>query len=499
MFDHAVLHRVRGSISGLGKGTLVSSLAILLRDIGLKLTAIKVDPYLNFDAGTISPFEHGEVFVLKDGCETDLDLGNYERALNIELSSSNCITTGKIFSTVFNAERKGSYLGKTVQMVPHVTDCIQEMFSQLAESEECYDVCLVEIGGTVGDIESSLYLEAIQQFVHRRGADNVSLCHLVFVPTVSAEQKTKCAQHSFRALRESGLFPSFIFARSTDPLTQQSLSKLSTFSGVSQERIFSCYDVSNLYFYHSSNDTYISVVKAVEHASFRLNIPIKLVNISAELLEKDADPKQAEEVYETLCSCHAVLIPGGFGERGTAGMIKAIWHARTHDIPILGICLGMQLMCIEAAQNVLGYSNANSEEFGATDPDNFIMFLPDSSREIYGGTMRLGEHATSILSETSLAYEIYKRKTVHERHRHRFEFNKLYENLFADAGFVFSGIDVSNQRYEIIERPGHAFFFGTQFHPEYKSSLENPSEVFLAFAAASQRSKQKADAKRQII
>ncbi|EZG68213.1 CTP synthase [Gregarina niphandrodes] len=551
-----------GSVSGLGKGTLASSVGVVLRSCGYRVTAIKIDPYLNVDAGTIAPGEHGEVFVLDDGHEGDLDLGNYERALEVKLTKDHNITTGKIYRKIIQAERNGDYLGATVQMVPHVTDAIQEWIECVAhticvdglEEHGAADFCLIEVGGTVGDIESSVYLEALQQFFARLDRKDYCLCHLIYIPQIGSEQKTKCAQHSFKALREAGLAADFILGRAESMLEPCTKRKLSVFSGINDRYVIGLPNVKSSYlvpglllsqnfgqlltskldmpyrnphqvtrFYHGlspvevwtriaereealktvpvtqigfvakyigSNDTYLSVVRGIEHSATECMVNAKLVWIHAECL---SDPKHAEYEAEwtKLRSCQGVLVPGGFGQRGAEGMVAACGYARKNRIPFFGICLGMQMACVEGARSLLNIPGAGSEEFGAAGSDRVIVFMPETINKAMGGTMRLGRRATHLCSQTengtlSLAFKLYDQAvTVDERHRHRYEFNMDFHDRLAEHGYRFIGKDESGQRLEVLEIANHPFFLAVQYHPELTSKPGRPNPCFLAFVLAS--------------
>eukprot|EP01056_Protomagalhaensia_sp_Gyna25_P000732 Protomagalhaensia_sp_Gyna_25__731@NODE_1348_length_1920_cov_61_318979_g1080_i0_p1_GENE_NODE_1348_length_1920_cov_61_318979_g1080_i0NODE_1348_length_1920_cov_61_318979_g1080_i0_p1_ORF_typecomplete_len578_score110_05CTP_synth_N/PF06418_14/5_1e113GATase/PF00117_28/5_3e41Peptidase_C26/PF07722_13/6_3e08_NODE_1348_length_1920_cov_61_318979_g1080_i0861819 len=547
-----------GSVSGIGKGTAASSVGVVLRTEGLKVTAIKVDPYLNVDAGTISPHEHGEVFVLKDGHEGDLDLGNYERALEINLTRDHNITTGKVYRHIIAAERNGDYLGTTVQVVPHVTDCIQDWIVKVsqypvsADGTSTPDVCLVEIGGTVGDMESSVYLEALQQLFAKLDPEDYCLVHVIFVPEIGEEQKTKPAQHSFRYLREAGLTPHFVLARSAKELTAGCRAKLALFSGIRQEHVISLADAPVLYSvpqslmrqnlgdlilrrlniepnpqtpsgrlsplelwnlmsaqiqdkasksikiaivakYMGYNDTYLSVIRALEHSACEARLRLELVWVDAEHLVLDEtafspDPEQAEvqrAQLVSLRSAQGVLTPGGFGERGLEGKIAAAKYCRESGTPYFGICLGLQTCLIEGARNLLGLLEANSEEFDPAASDKVVVYMPETVNQVMGGTMRLGDRSTYITDPDSLTYRLYDHKNVVvERHRHRYEVNIDYVSALEEVGYSFVGKDEKGVRMSVVERKDHSFFVASQYHPEFSSKVRTPNPLFLGFVLA---------------
>ncbi|CAD7939696.1 unnamed protein product [Amoebophrya sp. A25] len=556
-----------GTVSGLGKGTAISSLGVVLKSHGLHVTAMKIDPYLNVDAGTMSPFEHGEVFVLDDGGEADLDLGNYERFLDLTLESVHSLTTGKIYQKVLKRERAGDFLGKTVQMVPHVTDEIQDWIQEVAsmptdKSGEKPDVCLIELGGTVGDIESAVYLEALQQFQFKMGAENFLSVHLGWVPYQNAtgEQKTKPCQHSVKVMREAGLKPDLLICRSKEAILPDIRKKLSLFCQVKAEEVVSLHDVSNIFRvplllaeqnvgtlickklgltdrteikqavlggvnynggddplitrlgdwaglagrvdqlstplrigmvgkYTGLTDSYMSVVKSLQHACIEAGVLLDLQWIESTNLELNtcnSDPKKYEESWAILKSCKGILVPGAFGNRGIEGKILAAKYCRENQIPYFGICVGLQVATIEFCRNVLGLEGANSTEFDESTPHPVVMFMPEHSATIMGGTMRLGARCTIIKDQTSLASKIYcGEPVVFERHRHRYEVNTQYKQALENAGFVFSGQDERGVRMEICELKGHPYYCGVQFHPEFKSRQHRPAATFLAFILAS--------------
>ncbi|XP_031287807.1 CTP synthase [Pistacia vera] len=539
-----------GVVSGLGKGVTASSIGVLLKACGLRVTSIKIDPYINTDAGTMSPFEHGEVFVLDDGGEVDLDLGNYERFLDIKLTRDNNITTGKIYQQVINKERKGDYLGKTVQVVPHITDAIQEWIERVARipvdgKEDPADVCVIELGGTIGDIESMPFIEALGQFSYRVGPGNFCLIHVSLVPVLNVvgEQKTKPTQHSVRELRGQGLTPNILACRSTMALEENVKEKLSQFCHVALENIVTLYDVPNIWHvplllkdqkahegilkalnlsstkepslkewtsratlcdtlhepvriamvgkYTGFSDSYLSVLKALLHASVELRKKLIVYWIPACDLE-DSSAKENPDAYKAawklLKGADGILVPGGFGDRGVQGKILAAKYARENKIPYLGICLGMQIAVIEYARSVLGLRDANSTEFDVNCKNPCVIFMPEGSKTHMGGTMRLGSRRTHFQVKDCKSAKLYGNKSfIDERHRHRYEVNPDMIATFENAGLSFTGKDETGQRMEIVELPNHPYYIGAQFHPEFKSRPGKPSAFFLGLIAASCR------------
>ena len=538
-----------GVLSGIGKGVTASSVGVLLKSMGLRVTAIKIDPYLNSDAGTMSPFEHGEVFVLDDGGEADLDLGNYERFLDIRLGRANNLTTGKVYSAVIERERRGDYLGKTVQVVPHITDEIQEQIEQVAAtpsdgSGETPDLCVIELGGTVGDIESAPFIEALRQFQFRVGRDNICFIHVSLVPVIGVvgEQKTKPTQNTVKELRAAGITPDFLVCRSSEPLLPEVREKLSSFCHVDASHVFSAHDVSNIYHvalmmdgegasemiaarlgievpkkrplledwralaarvdglskqvriamvgkYTGLSDSYLSVIKALQHAGFNQGARIEIDWIEAECLEPecvDADPERHAEAWRLLDEADGILVPGGFGTRGIEGKILAAKHARESGTPYLGICLGLQVATIEFARNVLGLDGANSTEFDEKTPHPAIIFMPEGSKTHMGATMRLGRRQTNLQTTDCAAHRLYGgAMEIHERHRHRYEVNPEMVDDLEAAGFRFVGRDTEGVRMEILELAGHPYFFATQYHPEFQSRPNRPSPPFVGLIEAS--------------
>jgi CTP synthase len=516
-----------GVASSLGKGLTASSLGRLLKMRGLRVTMQKLDPYINVDPGTMNPFEHGEVFVTDDGGETDLDLGHYERFIDENLSRGSNATTGSIYQTVLAAERRGDYLGKTVQVIPHITDEIKRRISVLATED--VDVVITEVGGTVGDIEILPFLEAIRQFRNDAGRANVAYIHVTLVPFIgpSGEQKTKPTQHSVTELRSRGIQPDAIVCRSEQPISPGLKRKISSLSDVPVAGVVNAADARNLYEvpltlheegldtwlcellglpvevdlaewetlvakvdaairpvrigiigkYVSLPDAYLSVVESLRHGGFHHGAKIEL------------DWIQAEEVEGLLAEgrlrdLDGIVIPGGFGERGIEGKIAAAGYAREHEIPCLGLCLGMQVMTIEYARNVLGLTNANSSEFDRSSPDP-VIDLMDAQREVVdmGGTMRLGLYPAKLQAGSQVA-ELYGEELVYERHRHRYEFNPRYRARFDETDFVCSGTSPDGRLVEFIELRGHPFWVGTQAHPEFKSRPDRPAPLFRAFVGA---------------
>ena len=529
-----------GVLSGLGKGVTASSIGVLLKAAGLRVTSIKIDPYLNSDAGTMSPFEHGEVFVLDDGGEVDLDLGNYERFLDINLSKDNNLTTGKIYAKVIEAERRGDYLGKTVQVIPHITDAVQDWIEDVAArpadgSGEIPDACIIELGGTVGDIESSPYVEALRQFQFRVGRENVTFVHVSLVPVMGpvGEQKTKPTQHTVKELRGLGITPDILVCRSSAPLNEETRNKLAAFCHVKPEAVMSTHDVPNIYHvplmlqeqglcdilgvdcsatgmleewkamayhldtlteevhiamvgkYTDLSDAYLSVIKSLQHAAMAVDRKLVIDWIEASHLEDGWDEDEHTAAWKALRDADGVLVPGGFGDRGVEGKIKAAHYARTEDVPYLGICLGLQIATIEFCRNVLGMKGANSTEFEDNPEHAAVVFMPEISKTHLGGTMRLGSRPTLWQHDGSTIRALYgPGDAVDERHRHRYEVNPDLIERIEEAGLVFVGKDESGQRCEIFELNGHPYYVGVQFHPEFKSRPGKPSPPFLGLLKA---------------
>lgn len=517
-------------MSGLGKGITAASIGRLLMNKGYRVTAIKIDPYINIDAGLMSPFQHGEVYVLKDGGEVDLDLGNYERFLDVELTRDHNITTGKVYSTVIEKERRGEYLGKTVQIIPHITDEIKRRIRQVSRSDGS-EICLVEVGGTVGDIESMPFLEAMRQLKYEE-TGNIFFVHVTLAPsTVDGEQKTKPTQHSVKEMRELGLQPDMIVVRCERPLLAETKRKIAHFCDVPVEAVISAHNAEDIYSVplqmeaegltsylmkemrlfpldeskdwselvkrmasvkervrmaivgkytvgsqcaDPMEDAYLSIRESLKHAGIEAGVWPEITWIDSEELESGAP-----EIM--LRDFDGILVPGGFGSRGTEGKIKAIQFARERKIPFLGICFGMQLAVVEFARNICGLEGANSTEFGPT-PHPVIALLPEQEKiRQMGATMRLGNYPAR-LREGSLAHRIYGTADIVERHRHRYEVNPEYIAQIEEKGMIFSG--TNGDLMEICEIPEHPFFFGSQFHPEMRSRPGRPSPPFFAFVEA---------------
>ncbi len=520
-----------GVLSGLGKGVTSASVGLLLKSMGYRVTAIKIDPYVNVDAGTMNPYMHGEVFVTEDGGETDLDIGHYERFLNINLSKKNNITTGKIYQSVIEKERRGDYLGQTVQIIPHVTDEIKREIREVAE-EQGAEIVIIEIGGTVGDIEGLPFLEAARQMRLEEGMENTLFIHVVLVPKLSTtgELKTKPAQHSVQELRRIGIQPDILVARSTEPLTKEARRKLALYSNVPEEAILSNYDVDLIYEvplilkeqglhfliskrlrveyrepdlgkwiefinklkharrhvtiamigkYTRLRDSYLSIIEALKHASAYFSVKPKLRWIESEEVEKGII--KAEEALDGVDG--AIVLPG-FGVRGAEGKITLIKELRERKIPAMGICFGLQLMVVEFARNVLGLKKANTTEVDPNTPHPVVDLLSMQRGIIYkGGTMRLGALPIRLVKGTK-AYEIYgKKDVVYERHRHRYQVNPKYIDKFSECGFIVSGY--SEEGFpEIMELKSSRFYLGIQAHPEFKSRPLQPAPLFIGFIKA---------------
>ena len=529
-----------GVLSGLGKGVTASSIGVLMKACGLRVTSIKIDPYLNSDAGTMSPFEHGEVFVLDDGGEVDLDLGNYERFLDLNLGRNNNLTTGKVYSKVIEAERRGDYLGKTVQVIPHITDAVMDWIEDVAH--QCSDdsglkpeVCIIELGGTVGDIESAPYVEALRQFQFRVGRENVTFVHVSLVPVMGpvGEQKTKPTQHTVKELMGLGITPDILVCRSSAPLNPETRAKLAAFCHVPEGAVISTHDVPNIYHvplmleeqglcatlglkvqpnglldewrrmahhldaleenvtiamvgkYTDLSDAYLSVIKALQHAAMAANRKLTIDWLEAGDLEHGVSDDVHTDAWRRLRAADGILVPGGFGHRGVEGKILAANYARTNGVPYFGICLGLQVAAIEFARNVLGMTGSTSTEFDEDCPNPAVIFMPEISTTHLGGTMRLGSRPTLFQVEDCKVKRLYGgRESVDERHRHRYEVNpELIERLEA-AGLTFVGKDESGQRCEILELPDHPYFVAVQYHPEFKSRPGRPSPPFLGLILA---------------
>mmetsp|Transcript_3707 Transcript_3707/g.10449 ORF Transcript_3707/g.10449 Transcript_3707/m.10449 type:complete len:598 (-) Transcript_3707:418-2211(-) len=542
-----------GVVSGLGKGVTASSIGVLLKNCGFSVTSVKIDPYLNMDAGTMSPFEHGEVFVLDDGGEADLDLGNYERFLDITLAKDNNITTGKIYQHVIERERRGDYLGKTVQVVPHITDAIQEWISRVAHTpvdgkNGIPDVCVIELGGTVGDIESMPFVEALRQFQFRVGPQNMFFVHVSLVPVlgVVGEQKTKPSQHSVQTLRSLGINPNMLACRCEKPLEDSVREKLALFCHMPKEHVLTMHDVSNIWRvplilegqdahsvicrtlglpnahtldlsiwrttlaerwdaltepvtiamvgkYTGLSDAYLSVIKSLQHACMGARLKLKLEWVEAGNLEDDmktTDAQMHADSWAKIRAADGILVPGGFGTRGVEGKVLAANYARTNKVPYFGICLGMQIAVIEFARNVLGLKDSNSTEFDAATPHPAVVFMPEGSTTHKGGTMRLGARKTLLQTTDCISARLYQQQdgVINERHRHRYEVNPELVSKLEAHGMQFVGRDETGQRMEILELTAnpsdHPYFVAAQFHPEFKSRPGKPSPLFLGFILA---------------
>jgi CTP synthase len=522
-----------GVVSSLGKGIAAASLGRLLVDRGLRVSMLKFDPYLNVDPGTMSPFQHGEVFVTDDGAETDLDLGHYERYIDRALSQANNITTGRIYLNVITKERRGEFLGSTVQVIPHITDEIKAAIRRLSPEN---DVVIVEVGGTVGDIESQPFLEAIRQFRHDVGRDNAIFVHLTLMPYIAAagELKSKPTQHSVRELMQIGIQPDILILRTERPISDDIKRKIALFCNVEFGAVIESPDVRTIYEiplrfhdqgfdervvqklginapapeltkwkelvaritnphdrvrvavvgkYTDYQDSYKSVVESLIHGGIANDVGVDIHWVSS---EKFTDAARTEEV---LRDCDALLVPGGFGVRGVEGMVEAIRYARETGMPFFGICLGMQTAIIEFARNVCGLEDTNSSEF-APECDNAVISLMESQQHVtdVGGTMRLGAYPCR-LSRGSRAAEIYGQTEVSERHRHRYEVSNKYRDLFVQKGLRLSGLSPDGQLVEIMELPQHPWFIGCQFHPELQSRPTRPHPLFAGFIAAAERAK----------
>ncbi|XP_058095363.1 uncharacterized protein LOC131240869 isoform X2 [Magnolia sinica] len=510
-----------GVVSGLGKGVTASSIGVLLKACGLRVTSIKIDPYLNTDAGTMSPFEHGEVFVLDDGGEVDLDLGNYERFLDIKLTRDNNITTGKIYQSVINKERRGDYLGRTVQVVPHITDAIQEWIERVAVipvdgKEGPADVCVIELGGTIGDIESMPFIEALGQFSYRVGTGNFCLIHVSLVPVLNVvgEQaldenvKEKLSQfchvpaaniitlhdvsniwHIPLLLRDQKAHEAILRVLNLlCKVTREPILEEWTSRAELCDRLHDPVRIAMVGKYTGLSDSYLSVLKALLHASTVCHRKLIVEWVPATDLE-DTTAKEAPDVYKAawrlLRGADGVLVPGGFGDRGVQGKILAAKYARENNKPFFGICLGMQIAVIEYSRSVLGLQDANSTEFDPDTKNPCVIFMPEGSKTHMGGTMRLGSRRTYFQVTDCKSAKLYGNvKYVDERHRHRYEVNPDMILELEDAGLSFVGKDETGRRMEILELPTHPYFVGVQFHPEFKSRPGKPSALFLGFVAA---------------
>ena len=523
-----------GVVSSLGKGLAAASIGCLLEARGIKVNLMKFDPYLNVDPGTMSPFQHGEVFVTDDGAETDLDLGHYERFTHAKLTRDNNLTTGRIYEQIITKERRGDYLGKTVQVIPHVTNEIKNAMRKVAA--DC-EVAIVEIGGTVGDIESLPFLEAIRQMRQELGRENTCFAHMTLIPWIAAAQelKTKPTQHSVKEMLSIGIQPDILLCRSDRTVPREMRSKIAAFCNVEEKAVIIARDVPSIYEvplnlaeqgvdvlalgylrieaktpnlvkwqdivqraynpedqvsiaivgkYVEYEDSYKSLKEALVHGALAHKLKLQVTWIEAEGLEA-TDPNGASTYASQLAGFDGILVPGGFGKRGIEGMLNAIRYAREHKVPYFGICLGMQTACIEYARNVCGLERANSGEFDPATPHRIIYKLRElTGVEEMGGTMRLGAWAC-VLDKDSLAYKAYGEMEISERHRHRYEFNREYEAVLTGAGLRLTGTTPDATYVEIVEIPEHPFFLGCQFHPEFKSKPLEPHPLFRDFVGAS--------------
>ena len=518
-----------GVVSGLGKGIVMASLGRLLKERGLKIAAQKLDPYINIDPGTMSPYQHGEVFVTEDGAETDLDLGHYERFIDENLNKYSNLTTGKVFWNVLNKERAGHYLGETVQTIPHITGEIKSFIYAVGEKTDA-DVVMTEIGGTIGDIESQPFIEAIRQVSREKGRSNCLFIHVTLVPYIasSGEQKTKPSQHSVKELRSMGISPDIVITRCDTPLDEATRQKLALFCDVKSDSVIESLTVGNIYEaplmfekmnlsevvcrelglwspkpdlsnwaemcfrigkvkeeieialvgkYVKMRDAYLSVAEALRHGGYANDVKVNIRWVEAEEVTK-------ESAEELLASANGILVPGGFGDRGIEGKIAAASYARKNNIPYLGICLGMQTAVIEFARSELGFSDAASAEFDAGSSHKVIDLMPDQRGVISkGGTMRLGAYPCRLKEGSSLL-KIYGEKLIHERHRHRYEFNNAFRDDFENRGMTISGTSPDGRLVEAVEIPSLKFFVGVQFHPEFKSRPNIPHPLFREFIKA---------------
>ncbi len=521
-----------GVTSSLGKGIVSASLGLLLKSRGFNVTIQKLDPYINIDPGTLNPYEHGECYVTEDGAETDLDLGHYERYLDAPTSQNNNVTTGKIYQTVIEKERKGDFLGKTVQVIPHITNEIKRRIKIL--SKQNYDIIITEIGGTVGDIESLPYIETVRQLKWELGESNSMVIHLTLLPYLasSGELKTKPSQHSVRQLMESGIMADVLVCRTEHKIPKDQRAKLAQFCNVPLDNVIECKDLETIYEvpmylqkqnfddvvlkeldlksdkdadlkdwksflkkfqnpkktveialvgkYVSLQDSYISIAEAFKHAGADLETEVKVRWVySGDITE--------ENIKDTLKGVNGILVAPGFGDRGIEGKVLTAKYARENKIPMLGICLGMQIMTIEFARNVLGHTKANSMEFDTATPDPVISLMEEQKNVIdKGGTMRLGAWKCALKNGSKL-YDIYGSKNISERHRHRYEFNSEYLQEFEKNGFLATGTNPETGLVEALELPDHPFYVGVQYHPEYKSTVATPHPLFRAFIKACEK------------
>lgn len=533
-----------GVTSSLGKGIIAASLAKLLQARGFRTTIQKFDPYINVDPGTLNPYEHGECYVTEDGAETDLDLGHYERYLNTYTSQANNVTTGRIYQHVINREREGAYLGKTVQVIPHITDEIKRRMTLLGQNDQ-YDIVITELGGTVGDIESLPYIEAVRQLKWEK-ADKCIVVHLTLIPYLKAakELKTKPTQHSVKMMSENGLTPDILVCRTEEPLYKELKSKIALFCNVTKDAVIEALDADTIYGvplemmrekldviclqklgmpvneepelvkwkeflnklrypkskvtigligkYVELQDAYKSILEAFIHAGAINECKVEIRNIHSEYLT----PENAEEKLQNL---DGILVAPGFGHRGIEGKIDAIRYARENQIPFFGICLGMQMACVEFARNVLGMAKAHSTEMNADTEEGVICMMEDQKQITQmGGTMRLGAYECELRSDSKAA-AIYGSTNISERHRHRYEFNNEYLEAYEKAGMIPVGKNPKTGLVEIVEVKDHPFFVGVQFHPEYKSTVENPHPIFVAFVKAAKEAQEQRSSMKQPV
>lgn len=524
-----------GVVSGLGKGIAAASIGLILKNLGLKVVNQKFDPYLNIDPGTMNPIQHGEVFVTDDGAETDLDLGHYERFTDTSLSQSSNTTAGRVYLTVLNMEREGKFHGGTVQVIPNITEEIKRRML-LSTKETNADVIITEIGGTIGDIESLPFVEAIRQIKYEVGEENCCYIHLTLVPYIETanELKTKPTQHSVKELHELGIIPNIIMLRTEHPIDDQTREKLANFCNVDPAHIIQNLNARSIYEvplqlekeglgkavctalgikkgpadlsewtrvverfnnpeknikialvgkYVALHDAYLSVVESLIHGGIENLASIDIDWVSSEDLTDD------EATENRLKDADAVIVPGGFGGRGIEGMVNTAKYCRTHNVPYFGICLGMQIVCIEYARNVLGFADANSTEMEPETTHPVIDLMPDQNGKILGGTLRLGKFECSVEPETKTA-QAYGSKTIWERHRHRYEFNNVYREDFKKGGLIIAGVNPERDLVEIVEVPGHQWMVGVQFHPEFKSRPNKAGPLFREFVRAACENKE---------
>ncbi len=534
-----------GVTSSLGKGIIAASLAKLLQARGLRPTIQKFDPYINVDPGTLNPYEHGECYVTEDGAETDLDLGHYERFLNTYTSQANNVTTGLIYQTVINKERQGAYLGKTVQVIPHITDEIKRRMLLLGKDDR-YDIVITEIGGTVGDIEGLPFIEAVRQLQWELPEEDCLVVHLTLIPYLKAakELKTKPTQHSVKLLSENGVHPDILVCRTEEPLGYDIKRKIAQFCNVKQEAVIESIDASTIYEvplmmlrekldiicmkklkitefkepeldkwkvfldklkyprsivtigligkYIELQDAYKSILESFIHAGAMNECKVNVVNVHSEFINED-------NVAEKLDGLDGLLVAPGFGHRGIEGKITAVKYARENDLPFFGICLGMQMAVIEFGRNILGLTDAHSTEMNASTSHPVINMMEEQKKiKAMGGTMRLGAYPCKI-KEGSLAASIYGKTEISERHRHRYEFNSEYLDQYQKAGMIASGVNPDTGLVEIMELPNHPFFIGVQYHPELKSTVESPAQLFVHFIAAAKKYNEKGGVEKKTL